>query len=219
MKKIKLHDLNLLRLLLLNNNFWIATLIFLTASINLYAEQASNGAVDCGEAEIRYIDSPELTRAERIALMEKAFFDSLNRFELCELTDPSDSSSADSSSSGGGGTASGDQGGEQNQQGNMGNDSVASEEMQGTEPERDNPSSSQADSANSTEFNNDGIGNTATSGGVNNGATPEDIPAANNDDAIAAQIRVAAEAEQDPEIKQKLWNEYRKYKGMDIVED
>ena len=45
------------------------------------------------------------------------------------------------------------------------------------------------------------------------------LPSANNDDAIAAQIRLAAEAEQDPEIKKKLWNEYRKYKGMNIVED
>jgi hypothetical protein len=31
---------------------------------------------------------------------------------------------------------------------------------------------------------------------------------------IAAQIRLAAEIEKDPIKKEKLWNEYRKYKGL-----
>ena len=34
-----------------------------------------------------------------------------------------------------------------------------------------------------------------------------------NDDVVARQIREAAEKETDPELKQKLWDEYRKYKS------
>ena len=51
-----------------------------------------------------------------------------------------------------------------------------------------------------------------------NGAVPEDIPPADNDSAFEAQIRIAAENETDPEIREKLWNEYRKYKGLAVKE-
>ncbi|NOR24473.1 MAG: hypothetical protein GQ542_08790 [Desulforhopalus sp.] len=47
-----------------------------------------------------------------------------------------------------------------------------------------------------------------------NGKLPEDIPSAQNDDALAAQIRYAAENETDPVKSKQLWNEYRKYKGL-----
>ena len=41
-----------------------------------------------------------------------------------------------------------------------------------------------------------------------------DIPSGNDDDVIARQLREAAEAETDPEVKEKLWEEYRKYKNQ-----
>lgn len=41
---------------------------------------------------------------------------------------------------------------------------------------------------------------------------PADIPDAKDDDIIARQLREAAMAERDPELKEKLWEEYRKYK-------
>ena len=47
-----------------------------------------------------------------------------------------------------------------------------------------------------------------------NGKLPEDIPPANNDSVLEAQIRQAAINETDPDTKAKLWNEYRKYKGL-----
>jgi hypothetical protein len=34
-----------------------------------------------------------------------------------------------------------------------------------------------------------------------------------NDDVVARQLREAAEKETDPELKKKLWEEYRKYKA------
>jgi hypothetical protein len=47
-----------------------------------------------------------------------------------------------------------------------------------------------------------------------NGKLPDDIPSVDNDSALAAQIRRAAENETDPTKREQLWNEYRKYKGL-----
>jgi hypothetical protein len=41
---------------------------------------------------------------------------------------------------------------------------------------------------------------------------PENIPDGSDDDVVARQLRKAAEQETDPELKKKLWEEYRKYK-------
>jgi hypothetical protein len=44
------------------------------------------------------------------------------------------------------------------------------------------------------------------------GPPPPDVGNGNDDDIVARQIRKAAEAEPDPELRKKLWDEYRKYK-------
>jgi len=41
---------------------------------------------------------------------------------------------------------------------------------------------------------------------------PDNIPDGSDDDVVARQLRKAAEQETDPELKKKLWEEYRKYK-------
>ncbi len=46
------------------------------------------------------------------------------------------------------------------------------------------------------------------------GEVPADIPDASDDDIVARQLREAAMQEQDPELREKLWDEYRKYKGI-----
>ncbi|UTW44134.1 hypothetical protein KFE80_06870 [bacterium SCSIO 12696] len=46
----------------------------------------------------------------------------------------------------------------------------------------------------------------------NNAAIPDDIPDGRDDDIVARQIREAAQNEQDPELREKLWEEYRRYK-------
>lgn len=45
-------------------------------------------------------------------------------------------------------------------------------------------------------------------------STPADIPSGADDDVVARQLREAAEAETDPVVKEKLWDEYRKYKNI-----
>ncbi len=44
--------------------------------------------------------------------------------------------------------------------------------------------------------------------------TPEDIPTGVDDDIVAKQLREAALAEEDPELRERLWDEYRTYKGL-----
>jgi hypothetical protein len=43
---------------------------------------------------------------------------------------------------------------------------------------------------------------------------PNDIPNGNDDDVVARQLREAAMREPDPAVREKLWEEYRKYKGI-----
>lgn len=43
---------------------------------------------------------------------------------------------------------------------------------------------------------------------------PDDIPNGNNDDVVARQLREAAMSEPDPELREKLWDEYRAYTGV-----
>jgi hypothetical protein len=43
--------------------------------------------------------------------------------------------------------------------------------------------------------------------------TPEDIPVMVDDDIIARQLREAALTEEDPALRERLWEEYRKYRG------
>jgi hypothetical protein len=42
---------------------------------------------------------------------------------------------------------------------------------------------------------------------------PADLPDASGDDVVARQLREAAERERDPELKARLWEEYRRYRG------
>ncbi len=41
---------------------------------------------------------------------------------------------------------------------------------------------------------------------------PADVPDGRDDDVVARQLREAAEQETDPELRKKLWDEYRRYK-------
>ena len=98
---------------------------------------------------------------------------------------------------------------------NTGNDkivnSVASSEISGTEANRDDIEEVSAFENNiskdTAEYENDQTEE-------NNGIIPEDIPQDDNDSVLEQQIKLAAKNEKDPEKKKRLWNEYRKYKGL-----
>ncbi|HSG92529.1 MAG TPA: hypothetical protein VK999_02365 [Methylotenera sp.] len=191
-----------------SSSLWLSLTILLLLPLMLVADDEKTAEPDCGQADIRYRDDPSLSRAERIVLMEKAFYDSINRFEACELANQSASSSANNSGGG-----SGDDGDGAQSDGLSEKSATASQDMQGTDPALEIPPPMAEQALQDSES-----GTTQSPASARNGAIPEDIPAANNDDAIAAQIRLAAESETDPEIREKLWNEYRKYKGLKVVE-
>ena len=170
-----------------------------------YSDEALGSKIDCSNVEINYVDKPEWTHSERLEAMDRAFFESVDRFELCNLSNKPGTSS---------GSASGT-----NQASSTGSkaglESVASQEITGTESESNSsPMNASVDSGLPENANNKSI--KENGGSRKNGVKPKDIPSAANDDVIAAQIRLAAEIEKDPVKKEKLWNEYRKYKGLPV---
>ena len=195
-------------------------LIYLAGAVSAFADESLSSGIDCSEVSINYADNPDLTRAERIAAMEAAFYESVNRFETCNLSNSSQASSQSASQSNnldsGSGSGSGESTGSESVGDNENNnaegtvESVASPVLTGTEIDVEPP---EFDSFESNTEILDTETTVLSSAGAN-GAIPEDIPDANNDDAVAAQIRLAAELEKDPEKKEKLWDEYRKYKGI-----
>lgn len=62
-------------------------------------------------------------------------------------------------------------------------------------------------------------GDRGTGGGIegprNGGRSPppDNVPDGSDDDVVARQLREAAEKETDPDLKRRLWEEYRRYKA------
>lgn len=57
-----------------------------------------------------------------------------------------------------------------------------------------------------------GVGGGGARGGSGPNTVPADIPDGSDDDIVARQLREAAMKETDPELREKLWQEYRNYK-------
>ena len=83
----------------------------------------------------------------------------------------------------------------------------ASGEAEGTQA---NHSDSDAEQGDSHEAGSDNSGGLET---TQRGGVPEDIESGSDDDIVARQIREAALKEKDPVLRDKLWDEYRKYKN------
>lgn len=173
----------------------------------VYAQENLEASIDCTDVKVDYVDDPTLTREERIHLMDKAFYNSLHKFELCQ----SDRKMAGTNGAKGGNGANGNSGdsgdSSSKTEGASAKGSTASSTMSGTELPK--VSSVQPSANNENSMNKDNIPVVSGSGKL-----PEDIPPADNDSALAAQIRHAAEIETDPVRKERLWNEYRKYRGL-----
>jgi len=195
-----------------------------------YAQDSIGSSIDCTDIHIRYSEQGSLTREERLAQMDEAFFESLNQFELCQSAKDSQGSSAASGSGAGGG---GGESGEATATGSENEYSGDSERLEVTSSlpssgisgtEEPKPSFLPEDTLSQSESEQGALASTEDmdrtdvyrdpreQGG--SGRIPADIPPAHNDDALAAQIRYAAENEKDPEKRAKLWDEYRKYKGL-----
>jgi hypothetical protein len=62
------------------------------------------------------------------------------------------------------------------------------------------------------EGDNRATGGAAGQEGGNDPRVPPDIGDGRDDDIVARQLREAAVKEQDPELRERLWDEYREYK-------
>jgi len=174
-----------------------------------YTQESLEVSVDCTDVQIDYSDDPTLTRGERIHQMDKSLSRSLNNFKLChqetkkvETNDANDSTSGASEETG---SSKGE---------NMG-EAIASSAISGTElPATEDDAQEESEDSLALQTTNNENGNYQGSVSTANGKRPDDIPSANNDSALAAQIRRAAENETDPNKSKLLWDEYRKYKGL-----
>ena len=200
----------------LTNKGIILIALFMSIGSQTLAGEAIGSSIDCSKIKIDYMDRPELTQRERLEAMNNAFFESVNRFELCNLSTQTSAESETTNQD----QPSSDTGSEEAKEAEDSNDDVALESvadpiMTGTELEESTAAvfdSSEEAAVMEKEID----ASIATYTGGANGAIPEDIPKVNNDDAVTAQIRLAAEIETDPVKKEKLWNEYRKYKGLPV---
>jgi len=165
-------------------------------------------AFDCTSVSVNYMDDPLLTRDEKLALMNQALFTSLSKFDACQRSQTNAGGAASNNAGDSIGTG---ESGQQGASAASGGESLATSDMVGQEKPKTNEGEAgqSLNAAWSTPR-----GTTSGSASIGNGKLPEDIPPANNDSVLEAQIRQAAINETNHEIKAKLWNEYRKYKGL-----
>ena len=174
-----------------------------------YTQESLELSVDCANVQIDYSDDPTLTRGERIHKMDKSLSKSLDNFKLCNQETKKIETNVANDNSGGAGEATGNSKAE-----NMG-EAIASSTISGTElPAAKDDAQEESEDSLALQTINNKNGNYQGSASIANGKRPDDIPSANNDSALAAQIRRAAVNETDPIKKKLLWDEYRKYKGL-----
>lgn len=139
---------------------------------------------------------------------------------LPSLTPPSSGSAGTTGGQAGSAQAGGIEGDGEGTPADAGAPSVAAGDIAGDEPDPEPAWQAGAGSAQDPRQAGQagGAGNGTVAGTgprvLNNGKLPEDIPSSDNDSVLEAQIRQAAIDESDPELKKKLWNEYRRYKGL-----
>ena len=175
-----------------------------------YAEEPASP--DCEPHTVHAdVEGPLLTREEKIALLDRAFQDSLARFEQCRQA--TSASAGQGGGNGGGGNSAGGNGSDGNDAGGTGEsgesmESVAASGVRGTEPGMPKDGTTTANVTHPSEPS------APSASAPPHGAIPKDIPSPDNDSVLEAQIRRAAMEETDPERKAMLWDEYRRYKGL-----
>ena len=144
-----------------------------------------------------------LTREEKIEILDSRYYEALARIEECMLAKSGGAQGA------GAGGASGAQGGaESGQTFGAQFESVAATNIQGTElPEQTDSSYDSAEPSGTWEDPDD------EEVVLSNGQSPDELETTDNDAILLEQLRQAANAEEDPEKKEKLWQEYRKRSG------
>ena len=158
----------------------------------------------------------EQTLDEQLAALDAELMSGLGDFDEMLLREQdrvrAKAPMSDAGGAGGGGDGSGDGPGDGSGKGSGEGDAGAAEGSEGAS----------ADSGEGTEASRGTGGANAGMGGRESGprtqrggqrrGVPGNIPNGDDDDVVARQLREAAEKETSPELKAKLWEEYRKYK-------
>ena len=187
----------------------------------------SAGAQESGSGEARKKDetaspAPELTqvetREERQEGLDRKLDSSLSEFDALILREQEileqrreaagaagGGGGAGTAAVGGGGEGTGEEGSAGNEGGEQGEAAGATAEGTGESPD---------DASGEEVARDEGAPETseAETGEASNGRVPPDVGDGKDDDIVARQIREAAMKEEDPELREKLWDEYRAYK-------
>lgn len=161
-------------------------------------------------AETRSADiavQAELTPAEQVAALDARLMAGLGEYderllreqERIKAAAPNTNMNSGGSGDGMGGEGSGGDGTDSSADSEGGDEAVA-DGKQGPGASGDQHAGGPADSS-------AGAGD-----GGKDSDQPADIPDGSDDDVVARQLREAAEKETDPELKARLWEEYRRYK-------
>ena len=176
-------------------------------SVSSYSNESIPADIPCGEFKAALPGSEgidvqyERTDGEKTAAMVGQFENSLGEFDEKLLREQDRvksqkplSSSANSAGGGAAGGSNGEAGGESTQ-----------DSADGEEADEGQQSDQQGSDQTATgERGNSSSGKQSTA--------PPGTPDGSDDDVIARQLREAAEKEPDPELKKKLWEEYKRYK-------
>lgn len=147
----------------------------------------------------------EQTHAERIAGLDAELTAVLGEYDEMLLREQerikaaTPRQEADGGAGGGSGQATG---------GPDGGTAAAGQSGAAADSERGSPGGAETDAGDVRPGAGSGAGRPARGGP----GPPPDIPDGSDDDVVARQLREAAEKETDPELRKKLWEEYRKYK-------
>lgn len=199
--------------------------------------QAQPPAITEPELQASSQDDPSLTQGENVERMDRALARSLNKYDARRNAQSQGGGGSPPATAGGAaGTAPGAAGGAFPELGSGG--SIASSEISGTETNPQVPAGALGGPTQVSDVTELSPALGSPPGGgeqdtpdrtagrvpigrrpvLGSGKLPEDIPAADNDSVLEAQIRAAAMQEQDPHMRERLWNEYRRYKGLPVQE-
>jgi hypothetical protein len=154
------------------------------------------------------------TSEERREGLDRELDSSLSEFDALilkeqEILEQKREASAAAGGGGGAGTAEvGGDGGEEGGEGAEGEEETEASEARGTGTSKDDPSGEEV----AAEEGARPEGSEAETGEISNGRIPPDVGDGSDDDIVAGQLREAAMKEEDPELREKLWDEYRAYK-------
>jgi hypothetical protein len=163
----------------------------------------------------------EQTPQEQVAALDRMLNAGLGEYdekllheqERIKAATPNDNSDAGGDGGAGdGGAGDGSQGDGSEGEGSEGEGSEDGSEGEGQETEGSPGGNRPGDQSGDQRSGGPEDGSTGSADQGSDSDQPSDIPDGSDDDVVARQLREAAENETDPELKAKLWEEYRRYK-------